>query len=309
MESIVSETLNLLKAVTPPMIELHTQTKGSENVVKADPIQMQQVVMNLCTNAIQAMDEGGGVLRVALTKQRWSGHDNPPHPNLSPGEYVVLEVSDTGPGMDSEIAKKIFDPFFTTKPRDKGTGLGLSMVHGIVTSAGGAVLVDSSPGTGATFRVYLPRSLEHPEAAGHGEEHVMELKGEGTLLLVEDESLVMRVEQEILEGLGYHVVACSSPLEAREIFEDNPARFNLVITDYAMPDMSGLELASSIKETAPNIPVLLCTGYNQDISSHELKLFGVDQTLMKPFTARELNSTLQEMLKQKSDRESGLAVS
>jgi two-component system cell cycle sensor histidine kinase/response regulator CckA len=309
MENVVGETMNLVKAVTPPMIKVHIQTKSSDTVVKADPVQMQQVVMNLCTNAIQAMEDDGGVLKVTLNKQRLSEHDIPLHPNLTPGDYVLLEVSDTGPGMDSEMAKKIFDPFFTTKPRDKGTGLGLSMVHGIVTSAGGAVLVDSRPGTGATFRVYLPRSFEHPEASSCEDELPLESSGEGTLLLVEDEPLVMRVEQEILESLGYHVVACSSPLEAREIFEDNPARFDLVITDYAMPNMSGLELASSLKESAPNIPVLLCTGYNQEITSHELKLFGVDQTLMKPFTARELSHVLQNMLNQKSQDDSNLAVS
>jgi CheY-like chemotaxis protein len=132
---------------------------------------------------------------------------------------------------------------------------------------------------------------------------------EGTLLLVDDEPLVIRVEQEILEGFGYHVVACSSPVEAREIFEDNPSRFNLVITDYAMPNMSGLELASSLKETSPDIPILLCTGYNQNIGENELKLFGVDQTLMKPFTARELGRVLQSMLDLKHQDDSNLAAS
>jgi two-component system cell cycle sensor histidine kinase/response regulator CckA len=301
LASVVGETMNLVKAVTPSMIRVHTETKAHETVVKADPIQMQQVIMNLCTNAVQAMEDDGGLLRVILDTLHVDQGEIPPHPNMAPGDYVVLEVSDTGPGIDDETAKNIFDPFFTTKPRDKGTGLGLSVVHGIVTSIEGAVVVDSRTGTGATFRVYLPRSFEHPEADALGAGGMQLPEGQGTLLLVEDEPLVMRVEQEILESLGYEVVAFPSPVEARNLFERDPDRFDLVITDYAMPNMSGLELASSLKETAPNIPILMCTGYNQNISVNELKLFGIDKTLMKPFTAIELGRVLQDMLKPDDD--------
>jgi two-component system cell cycle sensor histidine kinase/response regulator CckA len=305
--NVVSETMKLVKAITPSMISVHTATKADGTVVKADPIQLQQVIMNLCTNAIQAMEEDGGMLRVIIDTLHVAKDVIPPHPNMSPGDYVVMEISDTGPGIDDETVKNIFDPFFTTKPRDKGTGLGLSVVHGIVTSIEGAVVVDSRPGTGATFRIYLPRSFEYPKAdsMGAGESQLPE--GQGTLLLVEDEPLVMRVEQEILESLGYKVVAFPSPVEARNYFERDPGRFDLVITDYAMPNMSGLELASSIKEVAPDVPILMCTGYNQNISASELKLFGIDQTLMKPFTAIELGRVLQGMLRS-ADDDSDLAA-
>ncbi len=294
---VVNETMNLVQAVTPSMIEVRTKIQVGDAVVKADPVQLQQVIMNLCTNAIQAMGEEGGLLRVNLATMLLPAGSAPPHPKLAPGEYVVLGVSDTGPGLDENLAKKIFDPFFSTKPRDKGTGLGLSVVHGIVMSCGGAVVVDSRPGTGATFRVFLPRSFETPKEQACAGECPPEPPGEGTLLLVEDEPLIMKVEKEILENLGYVVVACSSPTEARAVFERDPKRFDLVITDYAMPHMSGLELASSLKDAEPNIPILLCTGYNQNITAHELKLFGVDQTLMKPFAVQELSRVLQAMLK------------
>lgn len=306
---VLADTMKLVKAVTPSLIKVEVETENGGMAIKADPIQIEQVIMNLCTNAIQAMDGNGGVLRVTLGTQHLAEEAIPPHPNLAPGNYAVLTVSDTGPGMNEETAKKIFDPFFTTKPRDKGTGLGLSVVHGVVTSIEGAVVVDSRPGSGSTFRVFMPRSFEQPEAELFDADETPVPEGRGTLLLVEDEPLVMRVEQEILESLGYEVVALDSPLKARHVFEANPKRFDLVITDYAMPDMSGLELASSIKETAPNTPILLCTGYDQSISSHELKFFGIDQTLMKPFTAHELGRTLQGMLKPAAADDANLAAS
>jgi len=293
---VLDDAMKLVEAVTPSLIEVHVKPLPRNAVVRADPTQIQQVIMNLCANAIQAMEDWGGSLRVGLEIVSEPAPSGVSHPNLSPGEYVVLEVSDTGPGIEKDLAKKIFDPFFTTKPRDKGTGLGLSVVHGIVTSLGGMVTVESRPGSGAVFKVLLPRSLEAPEEQ-KAQNQALPPKGGGTLLLVEDEPQVMRVEQEILESLGYQVVACQSPLEARRVFEENPERFDLVITDYAMPHMSGLELASSLKEVSPQVPVLLCTGYNQDLSENELKLFGVDQTLMKPFTALELGRKLQSMFK------------
>ncbi|KMY65837.1 hypothetical protein AAU61_19495 [Desulfocarbo indianensis] len=293
---VLGDTMKLVEAVTPSLIEVQIKPLPPNAVVKADPTQIQQVIMNLCANAIQAMEDWGGSLRVGLEIMREPAGEGAPHPNLNPGEYVVLEVSDTGPGIEKELAKKIFDPFFSTKPRDKGTGLGLSVVHGIVTSLGGMVTVESRPGSGAVFKVFLPRSLESP-ASQETESGSRPPKGGGTLLLVEDESQVMKVEQEILESLGYQVAACQSPVEARRLFEENPERFDLVITDYAMPHMSGLELASSLKEVSPRVPVLLCTGYNQDLSENELKLFGVDQTLMKPFTALELGRKLQSMFR------------
>ncbi len=295
LSHILRDTMKLVEAVTPSLIEVRTRVLSSGTVVKADPIQLQQVIMNLCTNAVQAMGEKGGSLEVCLETVRLAPGETPLRLGLEPGGYVVLEVRDTGPGMDEELRKKIFDPFFTTKPRDKGTGLGLSVVHGIVASLGGAVMVDSQPGRGTAFRVYLPQAEEEPAAPGAGREGEP-LPGCGTLLLVEDELQVLKVEQEILESLGYEVVPCLSPVEACRILEAEPGRFSLVITDYAMPDMSGLELASAIKEVAPQVPILLCTGYDQGLSPHELKIFGVDQTLSKPFTAYDLSRKLHEML-------------
>jgi len=263
--------------------------------VMADPTQIHQMVMNLATNAAQAMERKGGVMEVGLKGVELDATSVGRHPDLALGEYLLLTVSDTGTGMDAQTMERIFEPFFTTKPTGAGTGMGLSVVHGIVKSCGGAVSVYSEPGQGAAFKVYLPLMGQGQEAAVRlGREPIP--RGRESILYVDDEESLVDMGRQMLEFLGYQVVATTSSLEAWELFESDPRRFDLIITDQTMPQMTGLELSKGVLGLRPEIPIILSTGFSALVSAESAQEMGIRRMLFKPFNIREAAKAIREVL-------------
>ena len=291
---IVKEALKLLRASLPTTIEIRQNIDTKCGFVLADPTQIHQVIMNLCTNAYHAMRESGGVLEVSLDVFDIDAAFAAAHANLEEGAYLRLTVSDTGHGMDGATMERIFDPFFTTKAIGEGAGMGLATVHGIVTSYNGAVTVYSEPGEGTTFHVYLPRvdSTAVPEATAT--EPVP--RGKERILFVDDEEQIVRFGQQMLERLGYHVTARASSVEALEAFGAEPEKFDLVITDQTMPNMTGVVLARELMRIRPDIPVILTTGFSEAVTQEKAKNMGMRECIMKPVLASDLGRAIRRVL-------------
>jgi PAS domain S-box-containing protein len=291
---VVKEALQLLRASLPTTIDIRRETAGNLHLVAADPTQMHQVLMNLCTNAGQAMQATGGLLLVGLENVRLGPKETGRHPAARPGDYVRLSVRDSGPGMTTEVLPRIFDPYFTTKEKGEGTGLGLAVVHGIVETHEGFILVNSAPGQGALFEVYLPaiRPLGQPEAA------VTSAMPEGCerILLVDDEAALVEIGRLSLERLGYRVVALGDSREALTRFRQAPGEFDLVITDMTMPYLTGDRLAAELLAIRPDLPVILCTGYSAGISKERTQALGIREFVQKPLVIRELADTVRRAL-------------
>jgi signal transduction histidine kinase/ActR/RegA family two-component response regulator len=300
MKRVVDEALKFLRATLPTTIEIRRQIQFEPCTILGDATQMQQVLVNLGTNAAHAMQEKGGVLEVSLTGLHLEEKAFPDCPDLKPGSYVKLAVTDTGHGMTREVMACIFDPFFTTKERGRGTGMGLSVVHGIVQGHGGAVRVDSQPGEGSTFEVYFPR-LER-EAEPEPDSFSSMPTGRERILLVDDEKALTDLGERMLGQLGYEVTARTSSTEALELFRDKPDRFDLVITDMTMPGMTGVELSMEVLRIRPDIPVILCTGFSERITEEQAKQKGIRAFMMKPFAMREVAETVRRVLAQGNGR-------
>lgn len=294
VQQIIKETIHLLRATLPASITVHQDVQDVGGAIMGDPTQIHQVVMNLCTNAYQAMRATGGDLYVSLSRTAFET-EYPTNTRLLPaGEYLVLTVSDTGEGMTSDVVEKIFDPFFTTKSVGEGSGMGLSVVHGIVRSHDGAISVRSQPGEGSTFEVYFPFTHD----AG---EDCMELAdsspaGNENILFVDDEQTVVNVGRRILERYGYHVTSKTSGVEALEEFRNDPYRFDIVITDQNMPGKSGVELAGEMMQLRQDVRIVLMTGYSDDVDEHKALELGIKEYIMKPFMGRELGSVIRKVL-------------
>lgn len=290
---IVKEAIKLLRASLPSTIDIKLSI-GSDSMVMGDPTQIHQIIMNLCTNAGHAMQEHGGVLKVDLSNSKHNSEPTTHYPDLNPGHYLVLTVSDTGYGMPLEVLARIYDPFFTTKKKGEGTGMGLSVVHGIVESYGGKIYVDSEIGKGSNFTVFLP-SIESirgqessiKEGLPNGTEHI---------LVVDDEPAVLEIGEKILGGLGYKVDTQSSSLEALNLFRAQPDRFDLVITDLTMPQMTGDKLAEEITAIRKDISVILCTGFSYSITEEKIKTLGIKGLLMKPVIMNDLAQMVRKVL-------------
>jgi PAS domain S-box-containing protein len=294
LNPIVKEALKLLRASLPTTIDIRQNIETQSGMVLADPTQIHQVLMNLCSNAAYAMREEGGVLEVSLADVVFNPVDASLYPDLQPGPYLKLTVSDTGHGIDRAVMERIFDPFFTTKRPGEGTGMGLAVVHGIVKGYGGAIVVDSEPGKGSTFEVFLPRI----EGAFHSEadSDAPMPTGNERILLVDDEEDLVDMVQQMLERLGYSVVAKTNSLEALEVFKAQPEQFALVITDQTMPHMTGADLARELMCIRPDIPIILCTGFSEVISGEEAKALGIRDLVMKPFATREIAEITRHVL-------------
>jgi CheY-like chemotaxis protein len=262
----------------------------------ADPTQIHQVAMNLMTNAYHAMEDEGGVLEIIL-KEIELAPDDLKDPSMAPGTYVCLTVSDTGVGIEPHVLNNIFEPYFTTKADGKGTGLGLAVVHGIVKSFSGDIKVYSEPGKGSTFRVCLPAIISQIEAE-KTYAAAPSLRGTERILLVDDEEAIVRMEQQMLERLGYNVTARTSSIEALEAFRNSPEKFDLVITDMAMPNMTGVQFAQQLLQIKPHIPVIICTGFSTKISDEKANVFGVRGFVMKPMVQSEFAKKIREVLDQ-----------
>ena len=292
---IVKEALKLLRSSLPTTIDIRSDISAEPGVVMADATQIQQVVMNLCTNAAHAMREKGGVLEVKLHEITLDESAAAKYNDLGPGNYLELSVGDTGHGIGPDIIKRIFEPYFTTKKKGEGTGMGLAVIHGIVKSHGGDVTVESTPGIGSTFHVLLP-TAEKTEAPRPEEIETIPGGKREHILFVDDEKLLVEVTQKNLEKLGYRVTAKSSSIDALEAFSKKPDDFDLVLTDFTMPNMTGIQLAKRIMKQRPHIPVIICTGYSEAISPDQLKEIGIHILLTKPMTKSILARAIRKEL-------------
>ena len=298
LKHIVNEALKFLRSTLPSTIEIREMYDEDVGVIDADPTQMHQVLMNLCTNAGHAMERNGGILEVSLRNVTVDPREPESGVHLEPGPYLRLGVSDTGYGIAPEIREKIFDPYFTTKEPGVGTGIGLSVVHGIVTQHGGDITVESEPRIGSTFHVYLPLSQAEEEQPEVKEETPLPT-GNERILFIDDEAVLAKMGKEILNALGYDVTPMTSSLESLALFKEDPKRFDLVITDTTMPHMPGDILAQKIMEIRPDIPVIICTGHSKRISREKAKQMGIKGFLMKPLVMRDLASTVRRVLDEK----------
>ena len=293
--SLIKETIKFLRASLPTTIEIHYHPPSSETTVMADPTQIHQVIMNLCTNAAYAMKETGGVIDIRVSEKDLSNPDDPEQKGLPPGRYLQLSVSDTGTGIPGDIVDKIFDPFFTTKGLGEGTGMGLSVVHGIAHDLGGTVSVSSKPGRGTIFTIMLPRysGKQYEPTMPHS----LATMGKGTILMVDDEDGVLASGKEILENIGYTVTTAGSASEALDMFRADPDRFDMVLTDMAMPKMTGIELSRQLLSIRPELPIVLCTGSDIGVTPDTIEKAGIKMMVMKPLTINELAEAVYEALK------------
>ncbi|OLN25552.1 multi-sensor hybrid histidine kinase [Desulfovibrio sp. DV] len=289
---LVRETLKLIRATVPNAIAITEMIKPGRDAILAEPSQIQQIIMNLCSNAAHAMRETGGVLEVGL-------EELPPGSSPLSGEGTVagslrLWVRDTGPGIPPDIAERIFDPFFTTKKPGEGTGMGLSVAHGVVRKYKGEIKVKSQAGIGATFDVYLPLAGDAPDVPAAAV--VDPVMGRGRILLVDDEQALADIGRELVESLGYKVVAESDPRQALAIFRNDPEAFDLLITDQNMPGLTGAELAKAVLALRPALPVLMLTGFSETMSKEGARAIGIRDLLLKPVLRRDLATAIEAAL-------------
>jgi CheY-like chemotaxis protein/anti-sigma regulatory factor (Ser/Thr protein kinase) len=286
MHPIVKEVMRLMRVTLPSTIAIHEDVNEHCGKVLIDPVQIHQVLINLCTNAAHAMEGKHGILTVKLDKamEEIDGQD-----------WLELTVTDTGSGIEEKLLDRIFEPYFSTKEKTSGTGMGLAMVHGIVSRQGGNIKVESTVGVGSIFTVNLPiaqneSSIEQILSLG-------ELQGgSGRILLVDDEVQVVQVTGEILQSLGYNIVGRTSSEEALKLFSSSPHDFDMVITDLTMPGLTGLELSEGVKKVRPEIPIILFTGYSDQISKDAAMEAGINEYCMKPISMRELSMVVGRFL-------------
>lgn len=297
--SVVDECLQLLRSTLPTTIELRKQTDPELGMISADPTQMNQVFMNLCTNARDAMMSRGGVLDINVSKIVLCESEMRNYPGLKAGKYIKLLVSDTGDGMSREVMDRIFDPFYTTKNQGKGTGLGLSIAHGIIKNHSGNISVNSIKGVGTTFTILLPEI----EKRGLAKEEVKceaTVPGQGHILFVDDEEDYVAGMKRVLERSGYRVTAKTDGRQTLALIQNNPDRYDLLITDQTMPHMTGIKLAEQVLKIRPDIPIILCSGSSPDtdgaVSPDNAEGVGISRVLMKPVDREEITQAVNRLM-------------
>ncbi len=297
MVHIVKEVIKFIRASLPSTIAIHQKMDSDIPNIRGDPVQIHQVLMNLCTNAHHAMREKGGVLEIRLGSVDIGSERVSINPDFKPGTYVRLTVKDTGHGMDPATAKKVFEPYFTTKEKGVGTGLGLAVVHGIVQKYGGAIELTSEPGKGSIFDLFFPaigkeggKTLLRRQEIPTGHEQV---------LFIDDEKVLVDIGRQMLESLGYTVEARTSSIEALALFRAHPDRFDIVITDVTIPNMAGDELAVELMKIRADIPIILCTGQSDRISEERSRAIGIRAFVMKPILMAELARVIRDVLEEK----------
>jgi len=296
---IIKEALKMLRASLPTTIEIRQNIDKEVGIIEADATQIQQLLMNLCTNAAHAMRDTGGLLEVRLTNVIVDTSLTEQMPDLKPGPYLKLSVVDTGHGIHPGDKERIFDPYFTTKEKGEGTGLGLAVVQGIVKSHEGGIRVDSTIGKGSAFHVYLSR-IEKKIPAEKAPISPL-ATGRERILFVDDEKALVEIGKQMLERIGYEVETRTSSVEALELFQANPARFDLIITDMTMPNMTGEKLALEIIKVRPEVPVVLCSGYSNLLAENIAREIGIKAFVMKPLVLRDLANTIRRVLDQSAE--------
>jgi PAS domain S-box-containing protein len=296
---LVKEVCKLLRASLPSTIDIHQIFSEGSFAIVGDPIQLHQVVMNLCANAEYAMRERGGILELKVDRVRDAIQDKetPLHPTA--GSIIRLTVRDTGVGMAPDVVHRIFDPFFTTKGVGEGTGMGLAVVHGIVTSHGGGIDVQSEPGVGTTVTIDFPEVETTSIPEDTKAQELEGLMGQGRILFVEDEQALAKLGEEGLNRLGYEVTMCTSARKALDAFRTDPFRFDAVVTDQTMPAMTGEVLSRELLRIRPELPIILCTGFSHHMTPEKAKAIGIRAFLLKPLIIQELGQTLQKVLTMK----------
>jgi len=295
---ILKEVLKLLRSALPSTIEIRRKIDLADDygdLITADATQIHQVLMNLCTNAGHAMREKGGILDVSMSNVHFGPHDSARPPELPPGLYVRICVSDTGCGMDDKVMERIFEPYFTTKGVGEGTGMGLSVVHGIVRGHEGAITVVSELGAGSTFCVFFPAGAKEVEIQPDVGPVGIPM-GKESILFVDDEEELARLGKEALERFGYTVFSTAKAVEAFDVFRTAPERFDLVVTDQTMPQMTGMELAAELRQIRPSIPVILCTGFSELVTEQNMRATGIQEVMMKPLIMDEVGRVIRRVL-------------
>ncbi|WP_163339086.1 PAS domain-containing protein [Desulfopila sp. IMCC35008] len=293
---IIKEAVKMLRSSLPTTIDLQQDIDPEAGLTLADPTQIHQILTNLCTNAFHAMEKTGGTLNISLKNKSFTLSELVHAPHVQPGTFVEISVRDTGPGIKPEIMDKIFDPFFTTKEIGKGTGMGLAIIHGIAKKSGGFISCKSSPSEGTTFYVYLPiyAGMTPPVA----EMAPLELikPGNERILFIDDEEMLAEMGKTMLERLGYKVTVETSSIQALRILQNQPDRFDLIITDQTMPGMTGSDLARRILQLRPKLPIILCTGFSNQISEEKAKIYGIKGFAMKPLAKKDLADLIRKVL-------------
>ena len=304
---IIKEAGKMLRSSLPVTIDIRMDIDHDSGLVLADPTQVHQILMNLCTNAYHAMEETGGTLSISLKRENPSLEDLANERHVQAGDFLRLSIADTGPGIAPEIRKRIFEPYFTTKEVGKGTGMGLSIIHGIVKSYGGLVSCHSQPGQGTVFHVYLPTMMDgvffEKKQTGRiefGTEHI---------LFIDDERIVADMSRCMLERLGYRVTVRTSSMEALATFQNQPEEFDLVITDQTMPDMTGSDLARCMLQMRPEMPIILCTGYSSLITEEKARSFGIQGFALKPLAKKDIAVLIRKVLDTSGDNDAVISSS
>lgn len=291
---IIAEAVKLLRATIPATIDINTML-DSDSSILGDPTQLHQVIINLCTNAAYAMTGKGGLIEIRLEDIDIDAGFAEQHPGIDPGRHLILKISDTGPGIEPEKLEHIFEPFYTTKPQGEGTGLGLSVVYGIIKKFKGIILTYSEPGKGVTFNIILPRiSAENISEGITIPPHIT--GGTESIMFIDDETSITETSRNILENLGYSVSAFTDSMKAMGIFIKNPSGFDLIITDYTMPQLTGIELAVNIKSIRGDIPVIISSGYITKEMEKQFRDVGINGILKKPVTLNELAVSIRKIL-------------
>jgi len=298
INGIIKETLKLLRATLPPTIDIRQVIDGESNVILGTPGHVHQVIMNLCTNALHAMRGGKGILGIDIRTVDLETGSVPGgiavFDKVEPGTYVQITVTDSGNGIESAVLERVFDPYFTTKEPGEGTGLGLSVIHGIVKKYRGNASIESRFGKGATARVWFP-SVTSLEAPVKKEIETLPT-GKETVLLVDDEEELLKSLQQILRQLGYTVLSGSSTTTALKVFLKNPGGIDIIITDMAMPEMTGIQFAREALNVRPDIPIILCTGFSEFVDAEKAKDIGIRKFLMKPVDRQTLATVIRNVL-------------
>jgi len=290
---IIKEALKLLRSSIPTSIEIRQDIPKDIDTILADPTQINQVLINLCTNAAHAMPNGG-VLEIKLENVKLGEAATSNSPDLNPGRYLNLTVSDTGYGINPKDIDRIFDPYFTTKEVGRGTGMGLAVIHGIIKGHGASVSVQSQPGKGTTFSIFFP--VVEADAIVETETVNRLSTGSEKILFVDDEESMIKMGQQILGRLGYKPEIRTNPVEALELFRSDPDLFDLVITDMTMPQMSGDTLAKEILNIRPDMPIILCTGFSEKVNEESAKEMGISAFVLKPIVMRDIAHTIRMVL-------------
>lgn len=295
LASTISSTLKFIRASIPTTIDIEANIDQKCGVILGDESQINQILINFCTNAAQAMDDIGGTLSIDLQSINLSEDDAKPEQKLLPGSYIVLSVSDTGVGIEEKHLERIFDPYYTTKDIGKGSGMGLAVVHGLVKSHNGFLQVGSTVSQGSTFKVFFPKADAITEKINM-KKQIQHYSGSEHLLIVDDEQSIINIMERSIKSMGYSIDATTSSKKALQLFRNDPSRYDLIITDQTMPELTGEALCNKILQTRPDIPIIMCTGYSTKIDKEAARELGVTRFLMKPVSKVELARAIRESI-------------